>query len=145
MHHATRVSGRGHPNEETPCFGAKQYIVMTLQSPLLLGGYYGAKDPEFKRYDEKTKDGFLLFFAGSERTRPECLGEEFFAKARRTTRRHSYGGGARGWIVDWFKDEERFWLNRKLTRSVERGDAAQQAEVIRMHSKLWPLRRWERI
>ena len=21
---------------------------------------------------------------------------------------YSYGGGARGWIVDWFKDEERF-------------------------------------
>ena len=124
---------RGHPNEETPCFRSETDIVIP-SSVTSLGGYYGANDPEFKRYDEKTKDGFLLFFAGSERTQSECLGEEFFKNLKNNCM-YSYGGGARGWIVDWFKDEERFWLNRKLTRSVERGDAAQQAEVIRMHSK----------
>ena len=124
---------RGHPNDETPCFRSEIDIVVP-SSVSRRGGYYGAQDPEFKRFDEKTKDGFLLFFAGSERSRPECLGEEFFKNLENNCM-YSYGGGARGWIVDWFKDEERFWLNRKLTRSMEKGDAEHQAEAIRMRSK----------
>ena len=124
---------RGHPNDETPCFRSEIDIVIP-SSVSSRGGYYGAQDPEFKRFDEKTKDGFLLFFAGSEKSRPECLGEEFFKNLENNCM-YSYGGGARGWIVDWFKDEERFWLNRKLTRSMEKGDAEHQAEAIRMRSK----------
>ena len=124
---------RNHPNDERPCFRSETDIVIP-SSVASCCGYYGAQDPEFTRYDEKTKDGFLLFFAGSERTRAECLGEEFFKNLENNCM-YSYGGGARGWIVDWFKDEERFWLNRKLTRSMEKGDAAQQAETIRMRSK----------
>ena len=97
---------RGHPNDETPCFRSEIDIVVP-SSVSRRGGYYGAQDPEFKRFDEKTKDGFLLFFAGSERSRPECLGEEFFKNLENNCM-YSYGGGARGWIVDWFKDEEQF-------------------------------------
>ena len=124
---------RSHSNDERPCFRSETDILIP-SSVASCCGYYGAQDPEFTRYDEKTKDGFLLFFAGSERTRAECLGEEFFKNLENNCM-YSYGGGARGWIVNWFKDEERFWLNRKLTRSMEKGDAAQQAETIRMRSK----------
>lgn len=124
---------RGGSNDESPCFLKESDIV--IPASVASGqGYYGEQDPNFERYNVETKDGFLLFFLGGVRSRPECLGQEFFENLEKNCM-YAYSGAARGWIIDKFGDDERMWLNRNLVHSVELGEKSAQAEKIRNRSK----------
>ncbi|CAL6309509.1 unnamed protein product [Bathycoccus prasinos] len=117
--------------DQEPCFLEDRDIVIpsALSSER---GYFGISDPTHQRFEKSTKDGYLLFFKGSLRKREKfsplgrCMGDKLFLNI--TECAYLYSQGVRAWLVDYYKDEKRFFLNQNAS-------IGETYEEIRLKSK----------
>ena len=75
-------------------------------------GYGGDKDPKHTRFDPNTKDGMLLFFRGRAKNFKQCTGENIFTNVKECM--YLYSQGIRTFMLDWYKNEPRFFLNKNV-------------------------------
>ena len=78
----------------------------------------GTRDPKHTRFDPNTKDGMLLFFRGRAKG---FLAKEFQAVYREENIftnvkecMYLYSQGIRAFMLDWYKNEPRFFLNKNV-------------------------------
>ena len=73
--------------------------------------YLGKTDPEFTRFDEKTKTGPLLYFRGTTKPDSKCSGELYFTNWGYCI--NTYAQGARAWIAETYSKTNSFWINKE--------------------------------
>lgn len=95
------------------CFDPEKDIVIPsgFDRVNMYDSYLGTSDPEFTRFDEKTKTGPLLFFRGSTKPDSKCSKELYFTNWEYCI--NTYAQGARAWIAETYSKTDSFWINKE--------------------------------